>query len=197
MRRIIALTFASLSLIILSPIFLVVAICAKLQSPGPTFYKSQRIGQHGITFEMYKFRTMVANADSFGQELTAYRDPRITLIGSFLRRWKLDEIPQLINIIKGEMSIIGPRPESPYYVQYYTQNQRQILQILPGITGPSQFANRNEEEKLKGKPNPEQFYIDTLMPEKLQIDLEYIKRRNCYSDMLWVIRTILVLFYIK
>ena len=89
------------------------------------------------------------------------------------------------------MSIIGPRPESPYYVQYYTQNQRQILQVLPGITGPSQFANRNEEEKLKGKPNPEQFYIDTLMPEKLQIDLEYIKRRNCYSDMLWVIRTIL------
>ena len=138
---------------------------------------------------MFKFRTMSPTLDENGKLLSDRL--RITKLGLFLRSSSLDELPELWNVIKGEMSIIGPRPESPYYVQYYTQNQRQILQVLPGITGPSQFANRNEEEKLKGKPNPEQFYIDILMPEKLQIDLEYIKRRNCYSDMLWVVRTIL------
>lgn len=197
MRRIIDLAFAILSSVGLLPIFLVVAILAKLQSPGPILYRAKRVGKHGTIFEMYKFRTMVANADSFGQQLTAYHDPRITAIGSFLRRWKLDEIPQFINIIKGEMSLIGPRPESPNYVQHYTRDQRQILQVRPGIMGPSQFANRNEGEKLKNQSNPEQFYINILMQEKLQIDLEYIKKRNCYSDTLWIVRTILSIITLK
>lgn len=191
MRRTIDLIFAGLALGASSPIFLIVATLAKLQSPGPIFYKAKRVGQYGHIFEMYKFRTMVANADSFGQNLTAYHDPRITPIGTFLRRWKLDEIPQLLNIIKGEMSIIGPRPESPNYVQYYTKDQQQILVIRPGLTGPSQYANRNEAEKLKGRSDPEQFYIRTLMPEKLKMDLEYIKKRNFPSDMLWIVRTII------
>ena len=194
MRRIIDLVFAAPTLICLSPIFLVVAILVKLQSPGPILYKAKRVGQYGHIFEMYKFRTMVANADLFGQKLTAYCDPRITPIGFFLRRWKLDEIPQLVNIIKGEMSIIGPRPESPAYVQYYTRNQQRVLHVRPGITGPSQFMNRNEEEKLRGKSDPEQFYIHILMPEKLKIDLEYIKTQTFYSDMLWIARTILGIF---
>jgi lipopolysaccharide/colanic/teichoic acid biosynthesis glycosyltransferase len=179
-----------IGLIILSPVFLIGAILAKFQSPGPVFYRAQRIGRYGEMFLMYKFRTMVVNAEALGSSLTTYQDSRITKIGDFLRRTKLDELPQLINVLKGDMSIIGPRPEAPVYVKYYTAEQQRVLSVKPGITGPAQLENRNEELKLKGQSNPEQYYINQLLPEKLNIDLSYIENRSFIFDLKIIFKTI-------
>ena len=151
MKRAFDLVFATIAFVLLSPLFCFGSLLAKLQSKGPVFYKAKRVGKDAVPFEMYKFRTMVINADTLGGSLTTYRDTRITPIGRFLRWTKLDELPNLINVIKGEMSLIGPRPEAPDYVKYYTVGQKQVLQVKPGMTGPSQLANRDEEEKLKGQ----------------------------------------------
>ena len=177
----------------MSPLLLIGAILAKLQSKGTIFYKATRVGRGGTLFEMYKFRTMVANADSIGGSLTTYKDTRVTRIGSFLRWTKLDELPNLINVIKGEMSLIGPRPEAPVYVKYYTETQRQVLQVKPGMTGPSQLANRDEEEKLKGQQDAEHFYITELMPKKLDLDLHYVETQSIAADIGWLLKTFWVL----
>jgi lipopolysaccharide/colanic/teichoic acid biosynthesis glycosyltransferase len=165
-KRTFDLGFAIIALLLLSPLFFLGSLLAKWQSKGPVFYKAKRVGKDETLFEMYKFRTMVVNADTLGGSLTTYRDTRITPIGRFLRWTKLDELPNLINVIKGEMSLIGPRPEDPNYVKYYTEIQKQVLQVKPGMTGPSQLANRDEEEKLKGQQNAEHYYITELMPKK-------------------------------
>jgi lipopolysaccharide/colanic/teichoic acid biosynthesis glycosyltransferase len=157
------------------------------------FYKAKRVGKGGNIFEMYKFRTMIANADSIGGSLTTYRDARVTPIGRFLRWTKLDELPNLINVIKGEMSLIGPRPEASVYVKYYTETQRRVLQVKPGMTGPSQLANRDEEEKLKGQPDAEHYYITELMPKKLDLDLHYVATQSIGSDIGWLLKTLWVL----
>ena len=188
-KRIFDLLFAIKALTLLAPLFLFGMVIAKLQSPGPVFYKARRVGRGGQIFEMYKFRTMVVKADTLGTSLTTYRDSRITWLGRFLRWTKLDELPNLINVIKGDMSLIGPRPEAPMYVQHYTEHQRQVLKVRPGITGPAQIANRNEEEKLKGQAQPELYYITKLMPKKLALDLQYVETRTLASDMLWLVKT--------
>ena len=192
-KRTFDLLLATTGLLLLSPLLLIGAILAKLQSKGPFFYKATRVGRGGILFEMYKFRTMVANADSIGGSLTTYKDTRVTRIGRFLRWTKLDELPNLINVIKGEMSLIGPRPEAPVYVKYYTETQRQVLQVKPGMTGPSQLANRDEEEKLKGQQDAEHFYITELMPKKLDLDLHYVATQRITSDIGWLLKTLWVL----
>jgi lipopolysaccharide/colanic/teichoic acid biosynthesis glycosyltransferase len=192
-KRTFDLLLATGGILFLSPLLLFGTILAKLQSKGPTFYKATRVGRGGIFFEMYKFRTMVVNADSIGGSLTTYKDTRVTRIGRFLRWTKLDELPNLINVIKGEMSLIGPRPEAPVYVKYYTETQRQVLQVKPGMTGPSQLANRDEEEKLKGQQDAEHFYITELMPKKLDLDLHYIATQNIVSDIGWLLKTLWVL----
>ena len=189
-KRFFDILFSLLGLILLSPVFLVCAVLTKCQSPGPVFYRSQRVGQYGELFAMYKFRTMIVNAATFGGSLTTYRDPRITPIGNFLRRTKLDELPQLINVLKGEMSLIGPRPETPNYVEYYTEEQRKVLSVRPGITGPAQLENRNEELKLKGQADPEAYYINHLLPEKLNIDLHYVANRSLAFDMKIILQTV-------
>jgi lipopolysaccharide/colanic/teichoic acid biosynthesis glycosyltransferase len=142
---------------------------------------------------MYKFRTMVANADSIGGSLTTYRDARVTRIGRFLRSTKLDELPNLINVVKGEMSFIGPRPEAPVYVKYYTETQKQVLRVKPGMTGPSQLANRDEEKKLKGQSDAEHYYITELMPKKLDLDLHYVATQSIVSDIGWLLKTLWVI----
>ena len=192
-KRMFDLLFATIGLLLLAPLFLIGAILAKLQSKGTLFYKATRVGRGGILFEMYKFRTMVANADNIGGSLTTYRDTRVTRIGRFLRWTKLDELPNLINVIKGDMSLIGPRPEAPVYVKYYTETQRQVLQVKPGMTGPSQLANRDEEEKLKGQQDAEHFYITELMPKKLDLDLHYVATQRIISDIGWLLKTLWVL----
>jgi len=189
-KRAFDISCALIGLIILSPIFLICAILAKFQSPGPAFYRAKRIGRLGRIFLMYKFRTMVVNAESMGTSLTTYKDPRITKIGNFLRRIKLDELPQILNVLKGDMSIIGPRPEAPVYVKYYTEEQRHALSVRPGVTGPAQLENRNEELKLKGQLDPEQYYITQLLPEKLKIDLNYIENRSFILDLKVIFKTI-------
>lgn len=192
-KRIFDLVVGTFGLIVVSPIILICAILAKFQSPGPVFYRAERVGLDGEIFSMYKFRTMVANADSIGSGLTAYRDPRITEIGRFLRKTKLDELPQLLNVLKGDMSIIGPRPEAPGYVKFYTEEQRKVLAVRPGITGPAQIENRNEDEKLEGCDNTEKFYVNVLMPKKLEIDLRYAKNHNLRSDLRFLIKTLVSL----
>ena len=188
-KRTFDLGFAMIALLLLSPLFFLASLLAKLQSKGPVFYKAKRVGKHETLFEMYKFRTMVLNADTLGGSLTTYRDTRITPIGRFLRWTKLDELPNLINVIKGEMSLIGPRPEAPNYVKYYTEIQKQVLQVKPGMTGPSQLANRDEEEKLKGQKDAEHYYITELMPKKLALDLHYVATQSIASDIGWLLKT--------
>ncbi len=188
-KRTFDLVFAIIALLLLSPLFLLGSLLAKLQSKGPVFYKAKRVGKDEAVFEMYKFRTMVVNADTLGGSLTTYRDTRITPIGRFLRWTKLDELPNLINVIKGEMSLIGPRPEAPAYVKYYTETQKQVLQVKPGMTGPSQLANRDEEEKLKGQQDAEHYYITELMPKKLALDLHYVATQRIASDIGWLLKT--------
>ena len=136
-------------LTITSPVFILSIFLAKFQSRGPVFYKATRVGKNGKHFKMYKFRTMVENADQVGIGLTTHKDVRITGIGRFLRKLKIDELPNLINVVKGDMSLIGPRPESPEYVKFYSERQEQVLKVKPGITGPSQIVNRDEEKKTE------------------------------------------------
>ncbi len=191
-KRTFDLVFAIIALLLLSPLFFLGSLLAKFQSKGPVFYKAKRVGKDEAVFEMYKFRTMVVNADTLGGSLTTYRDTRITRIGRFLRWTKLDELPNLINVIKGEMSLIGPRPEAPDYVKYYTEVQKQVLQVKPGMTGPSQLANRDEEEKLKGQQDAEHYYITELMPKKLVLDLHYVATQSIASDIGWLLKTVWV-----
>ena len=191
-KRTFDLVFAIIASLLLFPLFLLGSLLAKLQSQGPVFYKAKRVGKDEALFEMYKFRTMVVNADTLGGSLTTYRDTRITRIGRFLRWTKLDELPNLINVIKGEMSLIGPRPEAPDYVKYYTEIQKQVLQVKPGMTGPSQLANRDEEAKLKGQQDAEHYYITELMPKKLALDLHYVATQSIASDIGWLLKTLWV-----
>ena len=194
-KRTFDLLFTTIGLVLLSPLFLLGILLAKLQSKGPIFYKAKRVGRGEVIFEMYKFRTMIVNADTLGGSLTTYRDDRITSIGRFLRWTKLDELPNLINVIKGEMSLIGPRPEAPDYVKYYTQTQKQVLQVKPGMTGPSQLANRDEEEKLKGQLDAENYYITELMPKKLALDLHYVATQSIATDIGWLLKTFWVVIF--
>ena len=194
-KRMFDVLFATIGLVLSSPLFLLGSLLAKCQSKGTVFYKAKRVGKGEIIFEMYKFRTMVANADTIGSSLTTYRDERVTPIGRFLRWTKLDELPNLINVIKGEMSLIGPRPEAPNYVKYYTDTQKQVLQVKPGMTGPSQLANRDEEEKLKGQPDAEHYYITELMPKKLALDLHYVATQSITADIGWLLKTFWVVIF--
>lgn len=194
-KRSFDLLFAVTVLLLSVPIFLLGSLLAKIQSTGPVFYKAKRIGKGGTIFEMYKFRTMVINADQLGGGLTIHKDSRVTPIGRILRFTKLDELPNLINVIKGEMSLIGPRPEAPNYVKYYTETQKQVLLVKPGITGPSQIANRNEEEKLAAQIDPEHFYITELMPKKLELDLHYVATQCFISDIKWLLKTFWVIIF--
>ena len=194
-KRIFDIILSTTTLLLFSPLFLFGSLLAKIQSHGPVFYKAKRVGREGRIFDMYKFRTMVVNADQIGIGLTTHKDSRVTPIGRFLRVTKLDELPNLINVIKGEMSLIGPRPEDPNYVKYYTEAQKQVLKVKPGITGPSQIANRNEEKKLKAQADPEHYYITELMPNKLALDLHYVTTQCFVSDIGWLLKTFWVLFF--
>ena len=195
LKRIFDIILSLIILIFFSPLFLLGCFLAKFQSVGPVFYKAKRVGQNGHVFEMYKFRTMVQNADKIGIGLTTYKDTRVTRIGRLLRFTKLDELPNFINVIKGDMSLTGPRPESPTYVAYYSDDQRKVLLVRPGITGPSQIVNRNEEVKLAEQMDPEQYYITELMPKKLALDLHYVATQSFITDIGWILKTLWVLVF--
>jgi lipopolysaccharide/colanic/teichoic acid biosynthesis glycosyltransferase len=182
-------TVATFGLLALAPVFLVVAVLIKLEDGGPVFYRAKRVGLNGNLFPLYKFRSMRVDADRMGPGITASGDPRITRMGAWLRRTKVDELPQLLNVIAGDMSLVGPRPEDPRYVALYTPEQRRILQVRPGITSAASLAYRHEEQMLSG-PNWQDTYVHEVMPAKLAIDLEYLARRTLLTDMTLILRTI-------
>lgn len=185
MKRIFDLTFSFLGLVILSPLLLLVSAAIPLDSRGPVFYRGVRVGRGGKRFRVLKFRTMVPDAARRGGGLTLRADPRITRLGRFLRRTKIDELPQLFNVIRGEMSLVGPRPEDPRYVQMYTDRQRQVLSVPPGITSVASLRYRQEEDLLSGG-NWEEVYTGTVLPAKLDLELSYLARRSFAFD-LWII----------
>jgi len=189
LKRAFDILASGIGLIILSPLFILITIAVRLNSKGPVFYRARRVGQHGKEFRLYKFRSMVADADQKGPGITCAQDNRITSVGRVLRRTKLDELPQLINVLRGEMSLVGPRPEDPRYVEIYTPEQREILQYRPGITSMASFKYRNEEQLLSG-PEWEQMYIGTVMPAKLAIDLDYSRRATLFTDICLILRTV-------
>lgn len=160
-------------------------LIVSLGSKGGMFYKQTRVGRHNKDFGLYKFRTMYKDSDKKGLLTVGGRDPRVTKTGYFLRKYKLDELPQLINILKGEMSFIGPRPEVRKYVQLYTDEQMQVLNVRPGLTDWASIEYSNENEILEKQENPEQYYIDVIMPHKLELNRKYVKRNNIFID-LWI-----------
>jgi lipopolysaccharide/colanic/teichoic acid biosynthesis glycosyltransferase len=187
---------ASLSvigLVVLSPLLLVAAVAVKWTSPGPVVYRGRRVGKNGRIFDVYKFRTMVADADPLGARITASGDHRVTPVGRFLRRTKIDELPQLFNVIKGDMNLVGPRPEDPGYVKAYSAEQLQVLRVKPGITSPASVLHRHEEDMLAG-PDWEEVYRKQILPAKLQIELNYISRRTLYQDLSILAQTVVALF---
>jgi lipopolysaccharide/colanic/teichoic acid biosynthesis glycosyltransferase len=187
-KRTMDVLFSLGGLIVLSPLLLIIAAAVALSSPGGVFYRAERVGKDGKLFRLYKFRSMVAGADKVGPAITIAGDARVTPVGKFLRKTKLDELPQLINVLKGEMSLVGPRPESPKYVALYTDEQHAVLRVRPGITSLASIRYRDEESLLHGA-DWETLYIEKIMPEKLAIDLEYIASANPWKDLQIILQT--------
>lgn len=193
MKRSFDLIFSILALITLSPLLLLTSILIKLTSPGPVFYRAVRVGKDGEPFRLYKFRSMVADAASKGPGITQQGDPRVTRVGYWLRRFKLDELPQLINVCKGEMSLVGPRPEDARYVALYTPEQRRVLSARPGITSAASVRYRHEERMLNGS-DWETTYLQEVLPQKLAIELEYLQTPSLLTDLKIIYQTLLALF---
>jgi len=189
-KRIFDFICSTLGLIVLSPVLFAIAIKIKTGSDGPVFFKQIRVGEKNNEFEILKFRTMVVDAEKLGRQITVGNDNRITKIGTFLRKYKLDELPQLINVFKGDMSLVGPRPEVPRYVKLYNDEQKKVLEVKPGITDLASIRYRDENELLGEAENPDDFYINTIMPDKLALNLEYINNNNLFVDIYIILRTI-------
>ena len=185
---------AGIGLVLLSPALAVIALRIKTGSPGPILYRGKRVGLNGETFDMLKFRTMVVNADRIGGSSTPEDDPRVTPIGKTLRRYKLDELPQLINVLKGDMSFVGPRPQVQWAVDLYTPKEREILKVRPGITDEASLRFANEAEILKGSKDPDKDYIEKIHPEKMRLSLEYVRNRSFPGDLSIIARTAQAIF---
>ena len=189
-KRLFDIVFSIFGLIISSPLFLIVAFLTKRESPGPVFYKGKRAGKGGKLFEMLKFRSMVQGADKLGGPSTPADDPRLLKIGRFLRRYKLDEIPQLLNVLKGEMSLVGPRPELSKYVKSYYRDYKEILRVKPGITDYASLEFKNENEMLNGLEDVEERYVNEILPVKIKYYKKYIKEKSIIKDFGLIFRTI-------
>lgn len=189
LRRLLDALAAAVGLAILSPLLLGLGLWIKIDSRGPVFYRAQRIGRNGKPFRLFKFRTMVTGADRTGPGITIAGDRRVTNVGRFLRRTKLDELPQLLNVLRGEMSLVGPRPEDARYVALYSDDQRRILAYRPGITSAASLAYRNEEQLLQGQAW-EIVYTAEVMPAKIAIDLAYMSQRTLASDVRLILSTV-------
>jgi lipopolysaccharide/colanic/teichoic acid biosynthesis glycosyltransferase len=176
-------------LVVAAPLLALIAALVKLGDGGPVFYRQTRVGLGGRPFRMWKFRTMVVNADKLGTLVTAGGDSRVTRVGQLLRKSKLDELPQLFNVLTGEMSLVGPRPEVQRYVDLYTTDQRRVLDVMPGITDPASIAYRDEEAVLAQAADMERTYVDEVMPEKIRINLAYAERASVAGDFLVVLKT--------
>ncbi len=189
-KRIIDFILSFMGILFLLPVFLVIGLLIKFSDRGDIFYKQKRVGMNFVPFNLIKFRTMVANADRLGPPVTRGDDARITRVGKFLRKTKLDELPQLINVLKGDMSLVGPRPEVEKYVNIYRDDFKEILKIRPGITDFASIKFRNEEEILKNYENTEEGYIREVLPEKIAIYKEYLKLQSFKTDMGLILKTL-------
>lgn len=183
------LIFSLLGAVILSPLFIVLIAAIKFNSKGPSLYIQKRVGLNGRDFDLYKFRTMAVDSDKRGLLTVGGRDPRITSIGYYLRKFKLDELPQLINVLKGDMSFVGPRPEVRKYVALYNEKQEQVLSVRPGITDVASIKYKNENEILQGHEDPEEYYIRKIMPDKIEMNLEYLNDRSFLKDIKVILQT--------
>jgi len=189
-KRLFDIVGATLGLVLLWPVFIVVAGAVAQEDDGPVFFRQERVGTRGRTFRMWKFRTMVINAEQIGSLLTTGEDPRITVVGRWLRRAKLDELPQLINVLRGEMSLVGPRPEVPRYVSLYDDSQREVLALTPGITDPASLTYFDESVELAGASDPERFYVESVLPEKIRLNCDYAAHASVWTDFQVVAQTI-------
>ena len=190
MKRIFDVVASGLGLLVLSPFFLLLAVWIKLDSAGPVFYRQVRVGRYNRNFRLFKFRSMRVGADKKGLITVGGRDPRVTRSGYFIRKYKLDELPQLINVLLGDMSLVGPRPEVRKYVEMYTSEQLHVLDVRPGITDMASIRYRNENELLAEAEDPEAYYIREIMPDKLKINLEYVAKHSFWFDMNLIFKTI-------
>ena len=182
-KRAFDVILASAALVLLSPALCALAIIVRFNSPGPALYRGERVGRHGVPFGMLKFRTMVVDADRLGGPSASDDDPRVTRIGRFMRRSKLDELPQLINVVAGHMSLVGPRPEVPQEVATYTAVERHLLSVRPGMTDYASIRFYNEGEILKGAGDPHEAYRRLIRPEKMRLGLEYVRTASLLVDL--------------
>ena len=191
LKRLFDIIFSLVGLLVLSPLFIYIVVRIKLDSKGPIYYRGKRMGKFGKAFRIYKFRTMVADADKLsGGPSAGDDDLRITKFGRFLRSYKLNELPQLINVLKGEMSFVGPRPEVEQYVSIYTEEEKAILNVRPGITDYASIKFHNEGEILSGSPDPDKTYEEVIRPEKLRLQLEYVKTHSLWVDFKILFKTL-------
>ena len=189
MKRIFDIVASGFGLLVMSPVFLILAIWIKLDSKGPVFYRQVRVGRKNRDFRIFKFRSMRVGADKMGLITVGGHDPRVTRSGYFIRKYKLDEFPQLINVFIGDMSLVGPRPEVRKYVDLYTSEQTQVLDVRPGVTSLASIRYRNENELLEKVEDSDQYYINVVMQDKLAIDLEYIRNVSFGYDIRLVFQT--------
>jgi len=194
LKRTFDIVFSFLGLTLVLPLFLIIAYLIKKEDSGPVLYRGTRVGRHGRPFKMLKFRTMVVNADSLGGSSTPDDDIRITKIGRFLRDKKLDELPQLMNVFRGEMSFVGPRPQVPWAVKLYNEEEKLLLSVRPGITDYASIKFRNEAEILKGSKDPDKEYLQMIAPEKIRLGLEYVKNHSFLIDMKIIFSTLKAMF---
>jgi lipopolysaccharide/colanic/teichoic acid biosynthesis glycosyltransferase len=192
-KRIFDVTFASIGILLLLPLMVTIAVVVLVSSPGPIFYGSERVGKGGYIFKMIKFRTMIANADKVGALVTAGNDPRITPVGRYLRKFKWDELPSLWNVLKGDMSFVGPRPENPKSVNLYSEEQRRVLNVRPGITSLATIKYRYEEEILAEADDLEEAYFK-IMQDKIDIELDYLRNFSFKTDLMIILQTIREIF---
>ena len=196
LKRLFDILLSSMGLLVSFPLFVVTAMLIKLDSKGPVFHRGVRVGLRGRLFRMYKFRTMVVDAEKLGGPSTPADDPRITGIGRFLRRrGKLDELPQLINVLQGDMSLVGPRPEVPQYVALYTDEEKAVLRVRPGLTDYASVWNSNEGEILRGSQDPEKDYMEKIKPEKIRLQLKYVKNHSFWVDLTIILQTLKVVIW--
>ncbi len=189
MKRLFDVVASGCGLLVLSPLFLILAVWIKLDSDGPVFYRQVRVGRGNKDFKLFKFRSMRVGADKQGLITVGGRDPRVTRSGYFIRKYKLDEFPQLINVFLGDMSLVGPRPEVRKYVSLYTPEQMKVLSVRPGITSLASIRYRNENDILAAADDPDKCYIEKVMPDKLAIDLEYVAKHSFWYDVKLIFMT--------
>lgn len=193
MKRLFDIVASGIGLLVLSPVFLILAIWIKLDSPGPVFYRQVRVGRGNKDFRIFKFRSMRVGSDKGSLVTVGGHDPRITSSGYFIRKFKLDEFPQLINVFVGDMSLVGPRPEVRHYVDYWTPEQMHVLDVKPGITDPASIKFRNENELMEQAEDPEKYYIEVIMQEKIKLYLEYVRNHSFWGDIALIFKTFWVI----